>query len=233
MNTHSTGHPQSFSRDSSASVRRATRALRSDDRAGVGSFLVAAGCVMAISACQANSAQSAANRMCEQAGDDSVLAAALTGFVDRASPEPGFLAYIPATDSTPPAAAVQQMQNRRTTYMYSTDPKLQTQVTSQIKSYGDYDALLVAYHGITKTDPLHPVVTFSGHYIVGSKVVGQTVGPLQIKPVCDTTGSWVVPAAPSAPAAAASNPATPAPGTKPAPAGSPTAAKSTPAKRGG
>ncbi len=192
----------------------------------VGSYLLAAGCLIAIGACQGNSERTMANRMCEQAGDDSVLAAALTGFVNRANPEPGFLAYIPATDSTPPAAAVQQMENRRTTYMYSTDPKLQAQVNDQIKSYGDYDALLVAYHGITKTDPLHPAVTFSGHYITGSKVVGQTVGPFQITPECDTTGSWTVPAAPNAPAAAATNPSTPAPA-------APAARKSTPAKRAG
>jgi hypothetical protein len=190
------------------------------------SSLVAAGCLMAVGACEGNSARALANRMCEQAGDDSVLAAALTGFVNRANPEPGFLAYVPATDSTPPAAAVQQMENRRTTYMYSSDPRLQAQVTNEIKSYGDYDALLVAYHGITKTDPLHPVVTFSGHYITGSKVVGQTVGPFQIAPACDTTGAWTVPAAPDAPAAAAAKPSTPAPA-------APAAVKSTPAKRAG
>jgi hypothetical protein len=182
---------------------------------------------MAICACQGNSARSMADRMCEQAGDDSILAAALTGFVNRANPEPGFLAYIPVTDSTPPAAAVQQMENRRTTYMYSGDPKLAAEVDKQIESYGDYDALLVAYHGMTKTDPLHPVVTFSGHYITGSKVVGQTVGPFQIKPECDTTGSWTVPAPAGAPAAAAASPSAPPAPPRAAPA------KSTPAKRAG
>jgi hypothetical protein len=233
MNTLWTSHSRSLSRNLFATLHRPELSLRTDRRIGVGPSVLAAGCLMAICACQGNSARSMADRVCEQAGDDSVLAAALTGFVDRANPEPGFLAYVPATDSTPPAAAVQQMENRRTTYMYSTDPKLQAQVDNQIKSYGDYDALLVAYHGMTKTDPLHPVVTFSGHYIVGSKVVGQTVGPFQIKPVCDTTGSWTVPAAPNAPQAATTNPSTPAASTTQGTPVAPAAAKSTHTKRAG
>lgn len=166
-----------------------------------------------LTACGHSDPHALADRICEQAGDDSILAAALTGFVNRSDPEPGFLVYIPATDSTPPPAAVQQMENRRTTYMYSTDPKLQAEVDKQIKSYGDYDALLVAYHGISKTDPLHPVVTFSGRYIANAKIRGRTLGPFQIRPQCDTTGSWTVPPAPSAAAAApAQAPGAQAPG---------------------
>jgi hypothetical protein len=123
-----------------------------------------------------------------------VIAAALTAFVDHADPEPGFLVYIPATDSTPPPAAVQRMQDRRTTYMYSPIPAQQAAVENRIKSYGDYDALLIAYHGLSKTDPLHPVVTFSGHYIGGAKMRGHVVGPFKIAPVCDSTGAWSTPA---------------------------------------
>jgi hypothetical protein len=124
-----------------------------------------------------------------------VIAVALTAFLDNSDPEPGFLVYIPATDSTPPPAAVQRMQDRRTTYMYSTVPSQQAVVENRIKSYGDYDALLVAYHGLSKTDPLHPVVTFSGHYIGGAKVRGHVLGPLAIRPRCDSAGAWSAPPA--------------------------------------
>ena len=139
--------------------------------------------------------QNYANHICEQAGDDSVIAIATTAFLDRSDPEPGFLVYIPATDSTPPPAAVQRMQDRRTTYMYSTKPADQALVENRIKSYGDYDALLVAFHGLSKADPLHPVVTFSGHYIGGVKMRGHALGPFAIKPRCDSAGEWSVPPA--------------------------------------
>ncbi len=143
----------------------------------------------------AGGTRSFTNHLCEQAGDDSVIAVALTAFLDHSDPEPGFLVYVPATDSTPPPAAVQRMQDRRTTYMYSTEPSQQAVVENRIKSYGDYDALLVAFHGLTKTDPLHPVVTFSGHYIGGVKMRGHVLGPLAIRPQCDSTGAWSAPPA--------------------------------------
>jgi len=117
--------------------------------------------------------------------------------------------YIPATDSTPPPAAVQRMQARRTTYMYSTVPSQQAVVENRIKSYGDFDALLVAYHGLLKTDPLHPVVTFSGHYIGGTKMRGHTLGPYRITPQCDSTGAWTTPPASvqaASPASASASP---------------------------
>jgi len=168
---------------------------------------------LAIATCLTTGCGTAGNRgytqnLCAQAGDDSVIAVALTAFLDHSDPEPGFLVYIPATDSTPPPAAVQAMQERRTTYMYSTVASQQAVVENRIKSYGDYDALLVAYHGLTKTDPSHPVVTFSGHYISAAKVRGHVLGPLAIRPQCDSTGAWSAP--PASVHAAAPQPTSPA-----------------------
>jgi hypothetical protein len=137
--------------------------------------------------------------MCTLAGDDAIIAPAVTGFLDKSDPEPGFLLYIPSTDSTPPPAAVQAMQDRRTTYMYSTDPSQQAVVEQRIKSYGGYDALLVAYHGISRADPLHPVVTFSGRYVAGSESRGKPLGPFKITLQCDSAGDWHAPPASQAP----------------------------------
>jgi hypothetical protein len=203
---------------SSTEVRRScasvgpSRGLRARTWAFVGAVCV-------VSACGGHaigSTRGMTNALCERGGDDSIVAAAVTGFLNQSDPEPGFLVYIPATDSTPPPAAVQEMQNRRTTYMYSSDPTQQATVDKKIASYGDYDVLLVAYHGITKTDPLHPVVTFSGHYTGGAKVRGHTLGPLRIAPQCDSTGSWSVPSQPKAPAATP-QPPTPASASSSAP----------------
>jgi hypothetical protein len=78
--------------------------------------------------------------------------------------------------------------------MYSTDPALQAGVEKSITHSGDYDALLVAFHGLSKADPAHPVVTFSGHYVTGSHTRGKTLGPLAITPICDSSGEWQPPA---------------------------------------
>jgi len=179
--------------------------------------LVAVCCLLA--ACNgqkqvADAARQYTNRICAQSGDDPIIAAALTGFLNRSDPEPAFLLYIPSTDSTPPPAAVQAMQERRTTYMYSTDPAQQAIVEKRITSYGNYDAFVVAYHGLSKTDPLHPVVTFSGHYVTGTSVRGRPLGPFQIAPQCDSTGEWQTPA--------------PAPITRPKDKGPASASASTP-----
>jgi hypothetical protein len=190
-------------------------------RRSVGGVRVVSGWLLGVVACFAAGcggtagSKNSTNRLCEQAGDDSVIAAALTSFLDHSDPEPGFLVYIPATDSTPPPAAVQRMQDRRTTYMYSAVPSQQAVVENRIKSYGDYDALLVAYHGLSKTDPLHPVVTFSGHYIGGTKVRGHVLGPLSIKPQCDSTGAWSTP--PANAQAGAPHPTSPASGSATSP----------------
>jgi hypothetical protein len=131
--------------------------------------------------------------MCAIAGDDAIIAAATTGFLDRTNPEPGFLLYIPSTDSTPPPAAVQAMQDRRTTYLYSTDPSQQAVVEKRIASYGGYDVLLVVYHGLTRAERLRPVVTFTGHYVGNSAARGKTIGPYQITPQCGGDGTWQPP----------------------------------------
>lgn len=135
------------------------------------------------------------NRICRLAGDDAIITAAVYGFVGRAEPRVGRFVYIPGTDSTPPPAGIQALQDRGPTYLYSADSALRAPVERQLEAVGDYPTLLVAYHGLTKADALHPAVKLSGHYVTGTGVVGKSLGVKTISPQCDSSGSWVAPGA--------------------------------------
>lgn len=144
---------------------------------------------------------------CKTSSNESAIAAAVRGYIHQVAPQPQRFVYIPGTDSSPPEPAVQELQATGPTYMYSAVPAQQAAVDKQLRSVGDYPTLLLAYHGFTRTDPIHPVVKLSGHFVSGSNN-GTPVAARTVALQCDSAG-WSVPAvAPGRPA----NPANPAPG---------------------
>ncbi len=123
------------------------------------------------------------------------------GYIDELRPTPQRFLYLPSTDSSPPAPAIQTMQDRGPTYVFSADPRLQAPLRKMLVTVGDYPTLLLSFHGFTRTDPLHPLVTLSGHYVTGSDD-GRNAGRRTIALQCDSTG-WHVPASTTAPTGSA------------------------------
>jgi hypothetical protein len=132
---------------------------------------------------------------CKTSSDESAIAAAVRGYIRQAAPQPQRFLYIPDTDSSPPEPAVQELQATGPTYMYSSVPAQQAAVDKQLESVGDYPTLLLAYHGFARTDPLHPVVKLSGHFVSGSNN-GTPVAARTIALQCDSAG-WSVPPVPA------------------------------------
>lgn len=153
-----------------------------------------------LGACQAqreqgrrDAAREYTDRICRLAGDDPIIAAAVGAFVTEAVPRVGLFLYIPSTDSSPPPAGVQALQDKGTTFLYSTAPAQQAAVESRVHAIGDFPSLLVAYHGMVKSDPMHPAVKLSGRYVTGP-TRGASTGIRAVMPQCDSTGAWQVPA---------------------------------------
>jgi hypothetical protein len=137
--------------------------------------------------------------ICRTASDSAVIATAVRGYIDQLDLEPRRFLYLPGTDSSPPEPAIQVLQNVGPTYVFSADPKLQAPLRKMLETVGDYPTLLLSYHGFTRADPLHPLVTLSGHYVTGSDD-GKSTGRQTIALQCDSIG-WHVPAAKGSPAA--------------------------------
>jgi hypothetical protein len=164
--------------------------------AGALVVMAAGGCTAERQAARRDAAREYTDRICRLAGDDAIMPAAVDGFIDGLQPRVRRFAYIPGTDSSPPPAAIQALQDRGPTYLYSTDPAQQATVERQLDAIGDFPTLLVVYHGLTKQDALRPVVRLSGRYISGTGARGTVIGVRAITSQCDSTGTWrPVPAA--------------------------------------
>jgi outer membrane murein-binding lipoprotein Lpp len=171
-----------------------TRRRRTSLAVGAGAVaaaLVLSGCEAQQQADRRPSGREYANKMCQLSSDDTVIAVAIYGFIAQAEPRAGRFVYVPGTDSSPPPAGTQALQDKGPTYMYSTDPAQQAVVDGQLNAVGFYPTLLVAYHGLVRTDRLHPVVKLSGRYVSGPPR-GQSIGVRAIAPQCDSTGAWRV-----------------------------------------
>jgi hypothetical protein len=166
----------------------------------VGSVLIAvivlAGCEARQAADRREAGREFANKVCELSSDDTVITVAVHAFIAQAQPEVGRFVYIVGTDSSLPPAGTQAVQDKGPTYMYSPDPAQQAIVVHQLDAVGDYPTLLVSYHGLVRTDRLHPVVKLSGEYVSGPPR-GKAIGIRAIAPRCDSTGVWRVPAGPA------------------------------------
>ena len=176
-------------------------------RATAAAFAGAGVAVALLGACEAQqqadrraSAREFTNKMCQLSPDDTVIAAAIYGFTAQADPRAGRFVFIPGTDSSLPPAGTQALEDRGPTYMYSTDPAQQAVVLGQLNSVGDYPTLLVSYHGLVRTDPLHPVVKLSGAYVSGPPR-GKSIAVRAVAPQCDSTGAWRVAGPASGPGA--------------------------------
>lgn len=153
--------------------------------------------------------------ICRTASDSTVIAVAVRAYVNDVNPAPRRFLYLPGNDSTPPEAAVAVLQDVGPTYVYSMDPKLQTPLRKLLVTAGDYPTLLLEYHGLQRADPMHPIVTLSGHYVTGS-FDGNDASRRTIALACDSTG-W---RAPSTSRSSLADPsATPAPPASPSASG--------------
>jgi hypothetical protein len=155
--------------------------------------------VLVLAACEARqgadrreAGREFANKACELSTDDTVITVAVYAFIAQADPQVGRFVYIPGTDSSLPPAGTQAVQDKGPTYMYSPDPAQQAVVVGQLNAVGDYPTLLVSYHGLVRTDRLHPVVKLSGQYVSGPPR-GKAIGIRAIAPQCDSTGAWRAP----------------------------------------
>jgi hypothetical protein len=161
--------------------------------AAVGVLLVVfAACEARQAADRAEAGRDFANKACELSSDDTVITVAVYAFIAQANPQVGRFVYIPGTDSSLPPAGTQAVQDKGPTYMYSPDPAQQAVVVHQLDAVGDYPTLLVSYHGLVRTDRLHPVVKLSGEYVSGPPR-GKAIGIRAIAPRCDSTGVWRAP----------------------------------------
>lgn len=158
---------------------------------GVAAVLIVSGCEARQQADRRESAREFTSKMCELSSDDTVIAVAIYGFIAHANPQVGRFVYIPGTDSSLPPAGTQAVQDRGPTYMYSTDPAQQAIVVHQLDAVGDYPTLLVSYHGLVRTDRLHPVVKLSGQYVSGPPR-GKSISLRAVTPQCDSAGAWRV-----------------------------------------
>ncbi|MFI5248998.1 MAG: hypothetical protein ACHQTF_03485 [Gemmatimonadales bacterium] len=163
--------------------------------AGTVAVLALCGCEARQAADRREAGREFANKVCELSTDDTVITVAVYAFIRQARPAVGRFVYIPGTDSSLPPAGTQAVQDKGPTYMYSPDPAQQAVVVRQLDAVGDYPTLLVSYHGLVRTDRLHPVVTLSGEYVSGAPR-GKAIGIRAIAPQCDSTGVWRVPPPP-------------------------------------
>jgi hypothetical protein len=133
-----------------------------------------------------------ANTVCRQSADTGIVPTAVKAYIADLDPVPQRFLYIPATDSTPPEAAVEALQDAGHTYMYSFVPALQAGVKQQLHSVGDYPSLLLWWHGATRAaDGTHAVVTLSGQY-VGETLDGKPTPLAHVSVLCDSAG-WHAP----------------------------------------
>jgi hypothetical protein len=167
-------------------------------RAMIGAVLVAA-----LGACGESATVHYANTVCAQSADTGIIPVAIRAYIASQSPLPRRFAYVPGKDSSPTDAVIAALQDKGPTYLYSLDPALQAPVKKQLHSLGDYPTLLVWYHGSTRTDATHAVVTLSGAY-VGDVNDGTPTPRAPISVRCDSAG-WQAPL--HAPPSAATHPA--------------------------
>jgi hypothetical protein len=162
------------------------------------SLLTVALMMAALAGCGESAKVHYAKAVCRQVADTAVIPTAIRAYIATRDPVPSRFLYVPATDSSPTELGVQALQERGPTYMYGYAPTQQAQIKSQLHSVGDYPSLLVWYHGMTRTDETHAVVTLSGQY-VGDPEDG-TPTPLTHVPVsCDSAGWHAAPAAKTTP----------------------------------
>jgi hypothetical protein len=155
-----------------------------------------------LSACGESATVHYAKTICRQSADTGVVPAAIRAYIASRDPLPQRFLYIPATDSSPPEAAVAALQDVGHTYMYSAVPAQQAPVKAQLHSVGDYPSLLVWWHGVTRADDgVHAVVTLSGQY-VGEADDGRATPLTHVAVTCDSSG-WHATEAPKATKAAA------------------------------
>ncbi|HWZ58667.1 MAG TPA: hypothetical protein VNW46_06770 [Gemmatimonadaceae bacterium] len=128
-----------------------------------------------------------AKTICRQVADTAVIPTAIRAYIATRDPVPSRFLYVPATDSSPTEIGVQTLQERGPTYMYGNAPTQQAQIKSQLHSVGDYPSLLVWYHGATRTDETHAVVTLSGQY-VGDPEDGKSTPLTHVAVSCDSAG---------------------------------------------
>jgi hypothetical protein len=157
--------------------------------------VVLAGCEAQQAADRREAGREYANKLCELSADDTIITVAVHAFITQARPQAGRFVYIVGTDSSLPPAGTQAVQDKGPTYMYSPDPAQQAVVVRQLDAVGDYPTLLVSYHGLVRTDRLHPVVKLSGEYVSGAPR-GKAIGIRAIAPQCDSTGEWRAPPPP-------------------------------------
>lgn len=164
-----------------------------------GTFAAVAVAVGMLAACEAQqqadrraAAHDYTDRICRLTGDDPIIAAAVYGFVGQMTPRVGLFLYIPGNDSSPPPAAVQALQDKGSTFLYSADPTQQAVVERRLATIGDFPSLLVAYHGLVKDGAMHPVVKLSGTFVTGP-TRGTSTGVRAVTPVCDSSGAWQPP----------------------------------------
>jgi len=138
-----------------------------------------------------------AKTVCRQTADTAIVPTGIRAYIASQEPLPRRFLYVPATDSSPTEIGVATLQDKGPTYMYTTTmPAQQAQVKSQLHSVGDYPSLLLWYHGATRTDETHAVVTLSGQY-VGDVDDGKPTPLTHVAVMCDTAG-WHAAASPKA-----------------------------------
>jgi hypothetical protein len=151
--------------------------------------------VVGCGADRAKAVQHFGQLICRQATDSTVISTAVSGYLDQLDPAPERFLYVPSTDSTPPDPAMLVLQDAGPTYVFSTDPKKQATVRKVLAQVGDYPTLLLAWHGLQRADPMHPIVTLGGHYVTGVDD-GKNARTATIALQCDSTG-WHYPSPPA------------------------------------
>jgi len=144
--------------------------------------------VGAVSACTHSDAVAHYSRTsCKLTADSVPIAAAFRAFIAHASPTPQRFLYVVGTDSTPPDPAVLVLQDKGPTYMYPASGDQQAAVKAKLASIGDYNSLLIGFHGFQRVDATHGVAKLSGVY-VGAKSDGQTIPQRAVEVQCDSLG---------------------------------------------
>jgi len=188
---------------------RAGRLAADDVRrvAGLATATALAATIGALGACGESATVHYARTVCAQSADTGIVPVAIRAYIASQAPLPRRFAYVPGKDSSPTDAVIAALQDKGPTYLYSLDPALQGPVKKQLHSLGDYPTLLLWYHGVTRSDESHAVVSLSGAYV--GDVNDGTPTPLAAVAVhCDSLG-WQAPV--HAPPTAATHPASAGP----------------------
>lgn len=116
-----------------------------------------------------------------------VVKEAVLQFIAATQPKPLRFLYIPASDSTLPAAGVQALQDKGPTYLFPKDSASQATVREKLSQAGPWNALLVQWHGMSQPTPETASVRIGGRF-VGSENDGQVVPVRNARFSCGTVG---------------------------------------------